>query len=149
MFLSVFTTIVLVRYGHSGWAWGFAVGAGVSLMSLFSLGYMVPRLTLPNAPAASQFLLALILFLKLPLYTVVLDCVMHKPGVDVRSIFPGILIAPIGITAKTVGAMVWQAADEAVYRRQVRRGGTVVRASRRERVGLRRRALAEPVSEQG
>ena len=140
---------MLVRYGHFGSAWGFSAGAGLSLVSLFSLGFLVPRLTTPAAPAVSQFLLALILFLKLPLYAVVLDVVTRMPGVDARSIFPGVLISPMAITFKTVGAMIWQGIDEAVYRRQIRRGGSVITGSERRRFGTRRRRLTEPASEQG
>src|SRR5580658_9574827 len=81
LFLSVFATVMLVLYGHIGWAWGFSVGAGISLISLFSLGFLVPRLTVPTARGASQFLLALVLFLKVPFYAVALDMVMRKPGV--------------------------------------------------------------------
>lgn len=147
LFVSVVTIVMLVWCGHIGWARGFSVGAGLSLISLFSLGTVVPRLSMPTAPRASQILLSLVLFLKLPLYTIALYMVTHMPGVDARSAFPGILAAPLAITIKAVGSLVWQNVADAAYRRRIRRGGSVVTG--RGRLGAQRHTLPEPASEQG
>lgn len=149
LLLSVVTSVILIKSGRVGWSWGFSVGAGISLISLYSLSTLVPRLTMPAASGASQFLLALVLFLKLPLYTIALYAVTRMPGVDARSAFPGILVAPIAITAKAVGAGVWHSIAEAAYRRRIRRGGSVIMQRRQGRAAWRRRPqLTEPASEQ-
>ena len=107
---SILITVLLAQCGHSNWAWGFGVGAGISVFSLLSLGTIVPMLMFPSAPGATQFLLSLVMILKLPLYVVALYVVTRMPGADARSAFPGILMAPAVIASKTFYTVLAQAA---------------------------------------
>jgi hypothetical protein len=145
--LSALAGVFLMKTGHVGWAWGFSVGAGLSLISLYSLGILVPRLMMPNAPEASQFMLALVLFLKLPLYAVALYAVTRMHGVDARSAFPGILMAPLVISGRTIGALVWQWISEILHVRQIRRGGARILRSSGRRIAAP--ITSEPAREQG
>lgn len=145
--LSVVTAVILARTGHVGWAWGFSVGAALSLISLFSLGILLPMLMMPQAPRASQFLLSLVLFMKLPLYAAALYWITRMPGVDARSAFPGILMAPLAITGSAVGSLVRQGIGDALRNRIIRRGGAWRRAGRSRSIA--KPGVPEPAHEQG
>jgi hypothetical protein len=148
IWLSVLIAIVLAKTGHSGWCWGYSVGAGISMLSLFGLAVMVPMVSFPGAPRATQFLLSLALFLKLPFYLIVLDITINKPGVEAASIFAGVLMAPAAITGKTIKNLILVTLKEAAMRRRIRRGGAV---SIRERLRVRFSRTGKPgaATEQG
>ncbi len=105
--VSVLAVFALNLLGHAKWSLAFGVGASLSLFSLFSLGMLVPKLTSTKSPGGSQFLLALLLFLKLPMYTIVLYALTRACGDDVKFAFPGVLVAPVVIGARTIWAVIF------------------------------------------
>lgn len=105
--VSVLAVFALTRFGHAKWTLAFGVGASLSMFSLFSLGMLVPKLTSTKSPGGSQFLLALLLFLKLPMYTIVLYALTRACGDDVKFAFPGVLVAPVMIGARTIWSVVF------------------------------------------
>ena len=116
---------MLVHQHLANWAIGLAAGSAISLFSLLSLGILVPIVMMPNAPGASQFLLGLILFLKLPIYTILLWGVSNIRGVDMRSTVPGVILAPCLVGAQAVLQVLMEPIKARVHRRRVKRGGRV------------------------
>ena len=98
--LALCVTLCLFSGRHTELAWGFAVGALLSLISVFSLVVVIPQLLQPDGPRHAQALLAVTLFMKLPLYMVGLYILAGTPGVSPVAGAFGIALAPAVITAQ-------------------------------------------------
>jgi hypothetical protein len=97
--------LCLFADGKSSLAWGFAIGALLSLFSVFSLVVAIPQLLRPDAPRHAQALLALTLFMKLPAYMAALYILTNTRGVSpVAGVF-GITLVPAVLTAQAIGTM--------------------------------------------
>ena len=140
---------VLVHMHLAGWAIGMAAGSAISLFSLLSVGILIPIVMMPNAPGASQFLLGLVLFLKLPIYAILLWAVSLIPGVDMRSTVPGVILAPTLVGAHAVLQVLWEPIRESAHRRRVKRGGRVNAAPSAVRNAPRYGSVRSSVREQG
>jgi len=92
--------------GHSNWAWGFLIGALISLFSLFSLIVIVPILIRPKASPHVKGLLAMTLFCKLPFYAIALSLANPKHGVEPMGVGLGIALIPMVLTFRTAAALV-------------------------------------------
>lgn len=101
--VAVFTTLLLIRAAHTDWAWGFSIGAFVSLFSLVSLTIVIPMLFQPGASSHVRGLLGLTLFMKLPVYAGCLYLATSVRGVAPMAVGIGLALSPIVITARTIG----------------------------------------------
>ncbi len=104
--LTALTVLILAQSGHRAAAWGFGLGASLSLFSLLSLTVIVPFLFRPDSPRHVKGLLSLSLMMKLPIYTLVLYLIARLPGIGPAVAVAGIGLSPAVITLKTVGAMI-------------------------------------------
>jgi hypothetical protein len=93
-FVGLCVTLILFSLGGAGVAWGFLIGAGMSLFSLVTLMIAVPNLLHPGASRRAQRRLGLLLFLKLPLYMVGLYIVTRARGVQPMGAVFGIALVP-------------------------------------------------------
>ena len=134
---------------HAGWALGFGAGAAISLFSTFSLGVLVPVLSRPGAPRASQFVLAMLLLLKLPVYVLALYLVTRVCGDDAKFAFLGIMVSPAVIGGRTIGKLIFQSTVDTVRRRQIRRGGRRVKSVTSGHLRATRVVPVDPVHKQG
>lgn len=101
-------------FGLRGWytaSMGFAVGAALSLFSLWSLTFAVPRV-LNEARPVAKFLLALMLMLKLPLYAVVLYYATNRPYFHLGALVGGIALVPAVFVMKMLGRTVIERGPE-------------------------------------
>ena len=97
-------TLLLFCGGRSAWAWGFLIGAALSLFSMFSLAVLVPQQFRPGATRRARRWLLLTLILKLPLYAAGLYLVTRVQGISPVAAMFGIALAPIVITLKAIGS---------------------------------------------
>lgn len=104
--LAVVIVLLLAQSGFRSAAWGFALGAFLSLFSLLSLTVIVPFLFRPNAPRHVKGLLSISLLMKLPLYCGALYLISRLPGLGPMASVAGIGLSPAVITLKTVGQMI-------------------------------------------
>jgi MFS family permease len=103
--VTLYSTLVLLCTGHPGWAWGFLIGALLSLFSLFSLIVVVPKLFRLDSPRRVQRLLSIVLVLKLPLYAAFLYLAVSVRGVSLAGVGVGVVLVPMIITLKTIGGL--------------------------------------------
>jgi hypothetical protein len=94
--------IVLAAKGYPKAAFGFSIGSALSLFSLWSLTFGVPRLLVPGATSVKLFF-ALLMMVKLPLYAGVLYFAVGSPMVDIVALFCGAGIAPAILVLKVIG----------------------------------------------
>jgi len=92
------------------WGWGFLVGASLSLFSLVSLIVIVPILIRPHASPHVKGLLAMTLFLKLPLYAIALSLSNPHHGIEPMAVGLGIALVPLVLTFRTAAALVMEEA---------------------------------------
>lgn len=102
--LTITTTLLLLAAHQNAYAWGFLIGALLSLLSLISLTVIVPFLFQPNAPRYMSALLLLTLFMKLPMFVVGLYLMTHLRGVAPAAGAIGIGLGPVVIGLKTAGS---------------------------------------------
>ncbi|HLJ54395.1 MAG TPA: hypothetical protein VKT77_05095 [Chthonomonadaceae bacterium] len=95
--------------GHRTWAAGYALGALVSLFSLFSLKVCVPALFHRGATARATALLQALLVLKLPFYAVALYFAARMGAAAGFAAFAGCALVPAVITAEHLGRALVQA----------------------------------------
>jgi hypothetical protein len=88
-------------------AFGLSIGAGIALMSLWTLIFAVPRLFAPGA-VAPQMLLGMLTFIKLPLYAVILSFAMTSRFVSPFAVFVGAALVPLVLVLKVVGQQLAQ-----------------------------------------
>ena len=88
---------------HYNWAWGFLIGAILSLFSMITLMVAVPFLTWSGAPRHASILLVVTLFMKLPIFCLGLYMATHLPGVSAFACCLGIGLTPTAITLKAIG----------------------------------------------
>jgi hypothetical protein len=93
----------LALTGHRSSGAGYAVGAAMSLFSLFSLGYCVPALFHEGATGRSTVLLQVTLLMKLPVYAVGLYFASRMGSAAAFAAFGGCALVPAVITAETLG----------------------------------------------
>ena len=99
----IFVTLLLLAADHHRWAWGFVIGAILSLFSLITLTIAVPFLTWPGAPRHMSALIIITLFMKMPIFCVGLYLATRLPGVSAFACCLGIGLAPAVITLKAAG----------------------------------------------
>ncbi len=102
--LTITTTLLLLAAHQNAYAWGFLIGALLSLLSLISLTVIVPFLFQPNAPRYMSALLLLTLFMKLPMFVVGLYLMTHLRGVAPAAGAIGIGLGPVVIGLRTAGS---------------------------------------------
>ncbi len=100
------TTLYLFCAARYGLAWGFLIGALLSLFSLFSLTVAVPMLCRPGASRFAQGMLSLTLLMKLPLYMVGLCLITHLGRTAPMGAGLGIALVPMVITLKALGSLI-------------------------------------------
>ena len=101
-FLAGWVVLVLYLRGWLTASLGFAVGAALSLFSLWSLTCTVPRILREARPMA-RVLLVLLLTLKLPAYAVVLYYATTHPYCHPGALVAGIALTPAVFVLKTLG----------------------------------------------
>ena len=106
--LTIFATLLLLVAHQSAWAWGFLIGALLSLLSLVSLTVIIPFLFRPNAPRHMSALLGMTLMMKLPLFMAGLYLMTHLRGVAPAAGVMGIVLGPLVIGLKTIGGMLME-----------------------------------------
>ncbi len=89
--------------GRPDIAAGLAVGSALSLFSLLSLVWLVPRLVSPERPRV--WLLGFALLAKLPVFGVVLYLALSAPAIEGLAVFAGVGLVPAVIVLKTLGRM--------------------------------------------
>ena len=99
----VFIALLLLATDHHRWAWGFVIGAVLSLFSLVTLTIAVPFLTWPGAPRHMSALIIITLFMKMPIFCVGLYLATRLPGVSAFACCLGIGLAPAVISLKAAG----------------------------------------------
>jgi len=98
--------------GQTMWAWGFLIGALISLFSLGSLIVLVPILFRPHASPHVKGLLLMTLFLKLPFYAIALSLANPHHGVEPMAVGLGIALIPLVLTFRTAGVLLMEGARE-------------------------------------
>ncbi len=102
--------LLLFYGGRTTWAWGFLIGALLSLFSLASLLVIVPILFRPDASPKVKGLLSLTLLLKLPLYAFALSLATPRHGIDLLAVGVGIALMPLVLTSRTAAALLLEEA---------------------------------------
>ena len=107
------TLNLLLFYGcRTMWAWGFLIGALISLFSLASLLVIVPILFRPEASPKVKGLLSLTLLLKLPLYAFALSLATPRHGIEPLAAGVGIALMPLVLTFRTAAAFLLEEVRE-------------------------------------
>ena len=104
--LAALIVLTLAWTGHRAAAWGFGLGALLSLFSLLSLTVIVPTLFHPNASRHVKQVLSITLYMKLPVYCMALYLIARLPGLGPALSVAGIALSPAVITLKTLGGMI-------------------------------------------
>jgi hypothetical protein len=105
--LAAWFALVCAARGQTTFALGLLLGAAIGMFSLWSLMVAVPRL-LGGTNPAGRYLVGAILFLKLPLYAVVLNFAMVSPAISPFAVFVGVALIPIVLLLKVVGHQLYQ-----------------------------------------
>lgn len=100
------SVLLLCVVGRTNWAWGFLIGALLSVFSFATLAMAVPFLMWPGAPSHMSALLQVTLIMKLPIYCVGLYLACNLPGVTPAASVFGICLVPGVITLRTLSGMV-------------------------------------------
>ncbi len=104
---------LLLFYGSPRtWAWGFLMGALLSLFSVMTLAAIVPILIRPHASPYVKGLLMLTLLLKLPLYVLVLSLANTRHGVEPMAVGGGLVLVPMVLTLRTLATLLLEGAGE-------------------------------------
>lgn len=99
--LAAWFVLVFGVRGQAGVSLGFAIGSLLSLLSFWTLTWMVGRTIQPGSRRA--WLLGLVLLVKLPVYGVALHYALAIQGISVTAIVAGIALVPTVVTLKAVG----------------------------------------------
>jgi hypothetical protein len=102
--------LTIFNYRQPMWGWGFLIGALLSLFSLVSLIVVVPILIRPGASPHVKGLLAMTLFMKLPLYAVALSLSNPRHGIEPMAVGLGIALVPLVLTFRTAAALLMEEA---------------------------------------
>ena len=103
LWLGLLVFVLCCGSHHTNWAWGFLIGALLSLFSMISLMLAVPFLTWSGAPRHMSLLMIVTLFMKLPIFCLGLYLATHLPGVSAMACCAGICLTPVAITMKAIG----------------------------------------------
>ena len=95
-------TLVFALRGQTTVALGLALGAAISMFSLWSLMVSVPRLFGSAAPAG-RAAFGMLLALKLVLYAAVLAYAMSSPWFHPFAVFVGVGLVPAVLVLKVIG----------------------------------------------
>jgi len=95
--------LALFLSGHRNEAVGFAIGAVLSLFSLYSLGVCVPALFRPGANGSASALLQLLLVMKLPIYAVGLYMATRMGSAAAFAAFAGCALVPAIVSSGAIG----------------------------------------------
>ncbi len=96
-------SLALVATGHKTWAAGFAIGAVISLFSLFSLKVCVPALFYKGATSRATALLQVLFLMKLPFYAILIYFATLMGSAAAFAAFIGCTLVPCAITLEAVG----------------------------------------------
>lgn len=102
LLFSVLIPLGLYYSGYSKLAFGFVFGAILSVFSFISLAIVVPFLFRPGSSPAVKGLLGITLYMKLPLYMVILYFGTRLPGVSPGMMAVGIGLVPAVISVKGI-----------------------------------------------
>jgi hypothetical protein len=94
--------VLLLGQGLTTWALGWSIGCLLSMLSLASLIYLVPRLVAPGR-SRKKFWLGIGVLVKLPILAVVLNYAMGSPFVAPMGVFVGAGLVPAVIVLKVLG----------------------------------------------
>ncbi len=138
--LAVIGTVLFFTIGQPDWAKGFLIGSLLSLLSMSSLMFLVPFLFVPGNKAAKG-LLSVTLFMKLPIYglLVYLAVLFSKTGWFAMVL--GITVVPTVLTGCAIRAAFREAAAENVLEREK----AALKAARRAQAKAQALALAVEV----
>ena len=103
--LLLMTICFLVRIPRM--AWGIGIGASLSVFSLGTLIYVIPRLFVPGK-SSPRFWMGFVTFLKLPIFMIVLYYAIRSEShkyIDPVGVFSGVALGPLTIMLKVLG---WQ-----------------------------------------
>lgn len=103
--MTVIGTLLLYGAGQSAWAWGYLIGALLSMFCTFSLMVLIPILFRPGGSRNAQGMSFLILYIKLPVYMLALYLVTNVKGISAGASVYGICIVPFVLTMKALGAV--------------------------------------------
>lgn len=117
-----FVLIFGVR-GQAKISLGIALGAAVSMFSLWSLMIVVPRLA-DGAKKPLGCLLGIVELVKLPLYALVFWYAMASPFFHPLAVFAGVATVPVVIVLKVVGYQIVQRANGSAGDDSCRKGMT-------------------------
>ncbi|MCL5283889.1 MAG: ATP synthase subunit I [Armatimonadetes bacterium] len=98
------------------WCWGWMIGSGIGLSSLWSLLYVVPKLVGPG-PKKGKFWLGALAVIKLPIYLMLLYYAMTSHSVNPIAVVAGVGVVPGVILLKVLGFMLVEAMNNAPMRR--------------------------------
>lgn len=127
------TTLALNALHHRDWAVCYGIGAALSVFSLCSLTIFVPMLIQPGARPAIKGVLAVTLYMKLPIFCGALYYMTCVAASGAGASVFGIALAPMVITGRAILGMVrrpaWQArASEPVAQQKTQTSGAPLRA---------------------
>ncbi len=106
LFLAPVIVYLFLTFGHKSWAWGFLLGAGLSLFSFLTLKVVVPMLFQPGAPTYVKGILGLTLWMKMPIICVVLYVGTNVPAICPGAMVPGIAFMPGVIVLRAIVDMI-------------------------------------------
>ncbi len=132
-------------FGHKNWAWGFALGASLSLFSFITLKIVVPMLFMPGSPPYVKAILGLTLWMKMPVICVILYIGTHVPSITPGAMVPGIAFIPGVIVLRAIGDMMFESgrsrrAAAMMHRASLEHDTVPIRSARKTHA-------AEPLSE--
>lgn len=99
-------TLAFYAAGKNDWGLGFLLGSSLSLFSMATLMLAVPFLMRPGMPRHMTALLQMTLFMKLPIFMVVLYIVSRISTGAAGASVAGISLVPAMITLVTIGDII-------------------------------------------
>lgn len=102
--LAAWFVLVFGLRGQSSVSLGLAIGSALSIFSLWSLAWAVPRAAAPGS-RRGVWALAALFIVKLPLYAIILNYALQSRAVHAGAVFAGVAVVPVVIVLKTLGRM--------------------------------------------
>ncbi|NLI00087.1 MAG: ATP synthase subunit I [Chthonomonadales bacterium] len=102
--LAAWFVLIFGLRGQADVSVGLAIGSALSIFSLWSLAWAVPRATETGA-RRGPWLLAALFMIKLPLYGVILNYALMSRSVHPGALFAGVAVVPVVIVLKTLSRL--------------------------------------------
>lgn len=141
-YLGMIGTVLFFTIGHPDWGKGFLIGSLLSILSMSSLMFLVPFLFIPGNRAAKG-LLSATLFMKLPIYGVLVYLAVLVAKTGWFALVLGITVVPAVLTGCAIRGAFREAAAENVLEREK----AALKAARRAQAKAQALALALEVDE--